>query len=72
MKTLVGIVNFGRKNEFWLRQLVAGYQAMSIDVDIVVISSEPIDLGPDVDVRVQPPSGDPRYFPFVLRQLMHD
>jgi SAM-dependent methyltransferase len=69
MRMLVAIANHGTKNQHHLRTVLDGYRAMEHEVDIVVLSDEPKDLGPDVEVRVGAPTTDPRSLPFAHRPL---
>jgi SAM-dependent methyltransferase len=69
MRILVAIANHGTKNQPYLHTVLDGYRAMEHDVDIVVLSDEPKDLGPDVEVRVGAPTTDPRSLPFAHRRL---
>lgn len=64
MKILVVIANHGTRNRRFLDRLLAEYGSMSHDVDIVVLSDAPKDLGPDIEVRVGAPTKDPWSLPF--------
>jgi SAM-dependent methyltransferase len=68
-RILVGIANHGTKNRKYLDQLFSAYRAMSHDVDFVIFSDAPKDLGPDVEVRVGAPSPNPWSLPFASRTL---
>src|ERR1044072_6808542 len=48
------------------------YQAMSLPIDIVVLSEEPKDLQPGVEVRVGLPAKNPWSLPFAHKQLFAD
>ena len=52
MRILVAITNYGLKNQVYLKRLIHEYNAMSYDVDIVIFSNIPKDLGPNIEVKV--------------------
>jgi 2-polyprenyl-3-methyl-5-hydroxy-6-metoxy-1,4-benzoquinol methylase len=52
MKILVGIASYGARQDDLLMRLVEEYRSMSFDMDIVVLSNEPKDVAPDVEVVV--------------------
>ena len=69
-KVLVAIANHGTKNRAFLDRLLGEYRSMQRhDVDIVVLSNIPKDLGPDVEVRVGLPIEDPWSLPFGHKEL---
>lgn len=69
-KVLVAIANHGTKNRHFLDQLLAEYRSMErYDVDLVVLSNIPKDLGPDVEVKVGIPIADPWSLPFGYKEL---
>lgn len=67
MRVLVGIASFGVANEQYLRKVVAAYERMSYETDIVVFSNIPRDLGKRIRVIVGLPSGNPRSLGFAHR-----
>lgn len=69
MKILVAIANYGVKNDQYLSELLAAYTGMSHQVDVVVLSNVPKDLGPGVEVLVGLPAKDPWSLPFVHKRL---
>ena len=69
MKILVAIANYGTKNMGFLRTLIREYQSMPYDVDIVVLSNIPKDLGSDIEVIVGLPTKDPWSLPFGHKEL---
>ena len=69
MRMLVAIASYGEKNLTFLRKLIAGYRAMALDVDVVVLSEAPKDLGPGVEVLVGLPSKNPWSLPFAHKLL---
>lgn len=69
MKVLVAIANFGTRNDGYLRLVLDEYRRMAHQVDIVVNTNLPKDLGPDVEVRVGLPHKDPRSLPFAHKSL---
>jgi SAM-dependent methyltransferase len=69
MKILVAIANYGTKNEGYLQQLLAEYRRMPFEVDVVVLSNIPKELGKDVEVRVGLPAKNPWSLPFGHKPL---
>ena len=69
MRILVAIANHGTKNQNYLVRLLESYRGMSYDVDLVVLSDRPKELGDDVEVRVGAPTSDPWSLPFAHRPL---
>jgi 2-polyprenyl-3-methyl-5-hydroxy-6-metoxy-1,4-benzoquinol methylase len=72
MKMLVAIANYGTKSRVYLERLLAEYRSLPHQVDVVVLSDIPKDLGPDVEVRVGLPAKDPWSLPFGHKQLFAD
>ncbi len=72
MRILVSIANHGTKNAHFLERLLAAYRAMPHDVDFVVLSDQPKDIAPDVEVRVGAPIADPWSLPFAHRSLFDE
>lgn len=69
-RLLVVIASFGEKNLELLRRVIARYRAMTLPVDVVVVSNAPKDLGPDVEVVVGLPTNDPWSLPFAHKAVM--
>lgn len=69
MKILVAIACYGTKNLKFLDMLLSEYRRMTHQVDFVVLSNEPKDLGPDVEVRVGLPATNPWSLPFGHKPL---
>lgn len=69
MKILVAIANHGAGNRQYLDRLLAAYRAMPAEVQVVVLSNIPKDVGPGVEVRVGVPSENPWSLPFAHRAL---
>jgi len=69
MKILVAIANYGLKNKVYLQRLIDEYRSMSYDVDIVVLSEAPKNLGPDVELKVGLPTKDPWSLPFAHKRI---
>lgn len=69
MKVLVAIANYGNGNRPHLERLLDTFRAMPWQVDVVVLSNIPKNLGPDVKVRVGLPTSDPWSLPFAHKQL---
>lgn len=72
MKILAAIANYGTKNAKYLEQLLAEYKAMPYDVNIVILSNTPKNLGPDIEVLVGLPAKDPWSLPFGHKKLFAD
>lgn len=69
-KVLVAIANYGTKNRRFLDLLLSEYRSMRRhNVDIVVLSDTPKELGPDVEVMVGLPIDDPWSLPFAHKDL---
>jgi len=70
MKILVAIANHGTKNKHFLDRLLTAYRGMrKYDVDIVILSNLPKDLGPDVEVIVGAPTKNPWSLPFGYKTI---
>ena len=69
MKILVAIANHGTGNRHYLDRLLAAYQSMPVDVQVVILSNIAKDVGPGVEVRVGVPSENPWSLPFAHRAL---
>lgn len=72
MKILVGIANHGTKNMAFLQTLLEEYRGMSFDVQFVIFSDKPKELGPDVEVRIGAPTPNPWSLPFAHQQVFAD
>ena len=70
LRLLAVIASYGHRNADLLGQIIQDYQAMAIDVDIVVVSNEPKDLGPNVEVVVGLPSENPWSLPFAHKAVL--
>lgn len=68
-RVLVGIASYGKKNLGFLRRIIQGYKAMSMNMDIVVFSESPKEIEENVEVRVGLPSADPWSLPFAHKAL---
>jgi SAM-dependent methyltransferase len=71
-RILVILANFGVKNDQYMKRLLEEYRSMSHDVHPVLLTNLLKDLGKDVEIVVQPPSGDPWSFPFPHKKIMAD
>ncbi len=69
MKILVGIANYGTKNLGFLRTVINEYQSMQHQIDIIVFSNIPKELGPGVEVKVGLPSKNPWSLPFAHKNV---
>ena len=72
MKVLAAIANYGTKNQAYLANLLDEYRSMPYEVQSVVLSNVPKELGPDVEVAVGLPSKDPWSLPFAHKQIFAD
>lgn len=68
-RLLVVIASYGSKNLGLLKQIIDGYQHMSLDVDVMVVSNDPKDLGPAVNVVVGLPIKNPWSLPFAHKPI---
>ena len=69
MKILAAIANYGTENDRYLARVVEEYRGMRDDVDIVVTSNIPKNLGRDVEVVVGLPSKDPWSLGFAHKRI---
>ena len=69
LRFLVAIASFGEKNLEFLKKIIHRYQSMAMDVDVVVLSNAPKNLGPTVRVIVGLPSKNPWSLPFGHKAL---
>jgi len=69
MKILVAIANYGTANDQHLAVLLDQYRAMPHQVDVVVLSNIPKNLGSDIRVQVGLPTTDPWSLPFGHKRL---
>ncbi len=72
MKLLVGIVNFGTKNDEYLKRVLENLRAIPIEKDIVVFVDKPKSLGSDIEVRVGVPPEGPLFMPVLPRRLFQE
>lgn len=68
-RILVAIANYGTGNRQYLNRVLREYRSMPWQVDIVVLSNIPKDLGPGVEVVVGLPSRDPWSLPFAHKKV---
>ena len=59
LRMLVVIASYGEKNLRFLKEIIAEYRGMALQVDIVVLSNAAKSLGSNVDVRVGIPTRNP-------------
>jgi 2-polyprenyl-3-methyl-5-hydroxy-6-metoxy-1,4-benzoquinol methylase len=69
LRLLVAIASFGEKNLEFLKKIIRRYKSMAMDVDVVVLSNVPKDLGNEVRVIVGLPSKNPWSLPFGHKAL---
>jgi len=72
IKILVAIANYGCGNRKYLEKLISSYEESGFDVDIVILSNVPNDLGENIEVRVGLPTSNPRSLPFAHRDLFYE
>lgn len=70
MRTLVVIANYGQANQHYLFRVLEEYRRMPYEVDLVVVSDVPKDLGPDVRVIVGLPDSNPWSLPFAHKKVL--
>ncbi len=66
---LVAIASYGESHLKYLKQIIQTYQSMAMDVDVVVLSEAPKELGPKVEVIVGLPSKNPWTLPFAHKAV---
>ena len=64
LRVLVGIASYGEKNLPYLRKIIAIYQALPYELDIVVFSEAPKDLDSRIKLVVGLPSSNSWSLPF--------
>jgi 2-polyprenyl-3-methyl-5-hydroxy-6-metoxy-1,4-benzoquinol methylase len=69
LRLLVAIASYGQKNIQFLRRIIQKYQSMTMEVDVIVVSEAPKDLGPEVKVIVGLPSPNPWSLPFAHKAV---
>jgi 2-polyprenyl-3-methyl-5-hydroxy-6-metoxy-1,4-benzoquinol methylase len=72
VRILVVVANYGLKNNQYLEPILAGYRAMTYDVDIVLISDVPKKFSPDIEIIVGMPTKDPHSLPFAHKKIFAD
>lgn len=69
MKILTAIANYGIKNKDYLNTLLREYRSMQHDVDIIVLSDIPKELGDGIEVAVGLPAKNPWSLPFGHKKI---
>jgi SAM-dependent methyltransferase len=69
VRVLVVIASYGQKNLPFLQRIIQRYYSMAMEVDIVVCSERPKELGPEVRVVVGLPSRNPWSLPFAHKAI---
>jgi len=69
LRLLVVIASYGQKNLPFLKQIIQTYQNMTMEVDLIVVSESPKELGSGVKVVVGLPSGNPWSLPFAHKAI---
>jgi 2-polyprenyl-3-methyl-5-hydroxy-6-metoxy-1,4-benzoquinol methylase len=70
MRVLATIANYGTANDRYLSRVLGEFRKLRGDVDIVVTTNIPKDLGPDVEVVVGLPDKDPRSLAFAHKRVL--
>jgi len=69
VRILAAIANYGTKNQQYLDRLIDEYRSMSFDIDIIVLSDIPKNLGRDIEVKVGLPARNPWSLPFAHKKI---
>jgi 2-polyprenyl-3-methyl-5-hydroxy-6-metoxy-1,4-benzoquinol methylase len=69
LRVLVAIASYGEKNLEFLKQIIQTYRGMAMEVEVVVPSEAPKDLGAEVNVVVGLPSKNPWSLPFAHKTI---
>jgi 2-polyprenyl-3-methyl-5-hydroxy-6-metoxy-1,4-benzoquinol methylase len=69
LRLLVAIASYGEKNIGFLKRIVQTYRSLAKEVDLVVLSDAPKDLGAGVKVVVGLPSRNPWSLPFAHKAI---
>lgn len=69
MKILTAIANYGIKNKDYLNTLLREYRSMPYNIDIVVLSDIPKELGSDIEVIVGLSNKNPWSLPFGHKKI---
>jgi SAM-dependent methyltransferase len=64
LRLLVAICSHGQRNLQHLKRIISTYKELPLDVDVIVLSEAPKDLGPHVKVVLGLPSENPWSLPF--------
>ncbi len=70
MRLLVVFACFGTKNLELLKRIIGRYKRMSFDVDVLIVSEAPKDVGMDVEVIVGLPGKNPWSLPFAHKAVL--
>lgn len=70
LRLLVTIASYGQKNIPFLKKIIQSYKSMAMDVDIVVLSEAPKDVGTGVEIVVGLPEKNPWSLPFAHKAVM--
>ena len=69
VRVLVVIANYGLDHQVHLKQLIKEYRAMNYDIDIIIISDIPKDMGSEIEVKVGLPAKNLWSLPFAHRRI---
>ena len=69
LRLLVAIASYGVGHLRYLKQIIQSYQSMDMDVDVVVLSEAPKELGPQIEVVVGLPTNNPWTLPFAHKAI---
>lgn len=68
-RLLVAIASYGIRNAALLKRVIQRYQCLPMQVEVVVLSEAPKDLGPEIEVVVGLPSKNPWSLPFAHKSM---
>ncbi len=68
-RILVAIASYGKGNDRYLAQVVQEYRSMPFDIDIIMVSNLPKEVGSGVEVVVGLPDKAPWSLPFAHKAI---
>lgn len=69
LRVLVAIASYGVGHLQYLKEIIQTYRGMNVDVNVVILSEAPKELGPGVEVIVGLPSKNPWTLPFAHKTV---
>lgn len=70
LRLLVAIASYGDKNFAMLQDQISTYRRMNFDLNIIVLSNAPKNLGPDIEVIIGLPTADTWSLPFAHKPIL--